>query len=219
MPSAVADPGDNTNRELTGWGGGQFYVTTREIDCMLPERLRQSVFPFLLIAYPATFLFFQGGQYCEPLCFEPTTIAAFELVVLLLVLLLVAVVVSSILRVGTRGGSRNSVRWLLSPTSLSSLALLGVFALFVVFLALDAISLYEALWKPIVLPLSFLVFLPVWALYMASFLLAMLFPVIGIESTPVVTLVFRGVVIAVGFPLSALVQTRAVSAIVDGPRS
>ncbi|QLH78470.1 hypothetical protein HZS55_14740 [Halosimplex rubrum] len=177
--------------------------------------LRQSVLPFLLLAYPLTFLFFQGGQYCQPLCFKPTAVGVATLFGVLLTVLLVAGGLRTRFRFDERGETHRIVRWLGSPPRLAGGILVGVFVGFVGFVALDALSLYEAVWKPIVLPLSFLLFFPVWVLYMASFPLAVLFSIAGIESSPLVTLVFRGVVVFIGFPLSAVVQTLIVSALVD----
>lgn len=93
--------------------------------------------------------------------------------------------------------------------------LFGLFTAFVVYLALDTLTLYEPLWKPAVLPVSFLLFLPVWLLYAATFPLALLFSVAGVDPGPVVTLTTRAVVLFVGFPLSAVMQTLVVSAIVE----
>lgn len=177
--------------------------------------LRQSVLPFLLLAYPLTFLFFQGGQYCQPLCFELTVVSVATFLGGLLIVMVVASSLGTRFRFDEREENHRIVRWLGSPPLLASAILAGVFIGFVGFLALDTLSLYEAVWKPVVLPLSFLLFLPVWILYMASFPLALLFSVVGIESPPLVTLVFRGVVVLIGFPLSAVVQTLIVSAMVE----
>lgn len=106
------------------------------------------------------------------------------------------------------------IRWLVSPPAPAGIVLLGLFAGFVCFLTLDALSLYEAMWKPIILPLSFLLFLPVWVLYMASFPITVLLSVVGIKSSPMITLALREIVISAGFPLSAVVQTVIVSAVV-----
>ncbi|OTF01837.1 hypothetical protein DJ71_12745 [Halorubrum sp. E3] len=177
--------------------------------------LRQSVLPFLLLAYPLTFLFFQGGQYCQPLCFEPTAVGVATLLGGLLTVMLVAGGLGTYFKVDERGETHRIARWLGSPSLLAGGILMGVFVGFVGFVALDTLSLYEAVWKPIILPLSFLLFLPVWVLYMASFPLAVLFSVAGIESSPLVTTVFRGIVVVIGFPLSAVVQTLVVSAMVE----
>lgn len=32
--------------------------------------------PFLILAYPTTFLIYQGGAYCRPVCFTPTLTGA-----------------------------------------------------------------------------------------------------------------------------------------------
>lgn len=173
----------------------------------------------LLLAYPLTFLFFQGGQYCEPLCFEPTLLAVITLIVALFVLVLVAGGLVTVFRFDERGDTHRIVRWLVSPPFPAGVVLLGLLVGFVGFLTFDTLSLYEATWKPIILPLSFLLFLPVWVLYMASFPLSVLFSVFSIESSSLVTLVFRGVVVTVGFPISAVFQTFIVSAVVDGFQS
>ena len=177
--------------------------------------LRQSVLPFLLLAYPLTFLFFQGGQYCQPLCFKPTGVGVATLLGGLLVLMLVAGALGTRFKFNERDEAHRIARRLGSPPLLAGGILIGVFVGFVGFVALDALSLYEAVWKPVILPLSFLLFLPVWVLYMASFPLAVLFSVAGIESSPLVTVVFRGVVVFIGFPLSVVVQTLIVSAIAE----
>lgn len=176
---------------------------------------RKSILPFLVLAYPFTYFVFQGGQYCRPLCFEPTLLAVVELSGGLIVLGLIAWSLVNVYEFDERKTTRRVVRWLVSPPTLAGIVLLGLFAGFIGFLTLDALSLYEAIWKPIILPLSFLLFLPVWMLYMASFPLAVLLSAVGIETSPVITLVFRGVVIGVGFSFSAVVQTIIASAVVD----
>jgi hypothetical protein len=91
--------------------------------------------------------------------------------------------------------------------------LVGLFVAFVGVLTLDVLSLAESLWKPIVLSASFLLFLPVWALYVATFPLAALFALAGVESSPLTTVGLRGTVVFVGFPLSAVWQSLLVSVI------
>lgn len=182
---------------------------------MVLDRLRRSTLPFLVLSYPFTFLFFQGGQYCGPLCFEPTLVAVVRLLVALFVLGLIAGGVVTVLRFDERGHDGRVRRWLTDPTPLASVALLLSFAGFVGFLALDALTLYEAAWKPVVLPISFLLFLPVWVLYVVSFPLAVLFSTLGVETSSTVTLAVRGTIVIVGFPLSAAFQAFMVSAGVD----
>lgn len=179
---------------------------------MFPERFQTGVLPFLLLAYPAMFLFFRGSPYCEPVCFEQTPVAVFELGAVLLGILAIAAIGTAIVHFDSPS---NPTRWFLSPSLVTSVVLLGVFALFVIFLALDAMTVYEAIWKPFDLLLSFLLFLPVWALYMLSFPLAILLSIFGFDVPTVGTLAFRGVVIALGFPLSVLWQAFVVSATVD----
>lgn len=129
----------------------------------------------------------------------------------LAVLVLLAGVIAIGLRSRMAGDDRTVVRWLVAPTWATSLILAGLFAAFIVFLTLDSLSLYEAVWKPIILPLSFLLFLPVWVLYVATFPLAVVFSIVGFHPSPMITLPARGIVLAVGFPLSAVFQALVVS--------
>lgn len=131
----------------------------------------------------------------------------------LLVVGLLAYGITALLRTVGAGDDTGFVRRLAAPPRTATVVLLGLFGAFVVFLTLDALTLYEAIWKPIVLPLSVLLFAPVWLLYLGTYPLAVLFSVTGIDPSPLVTLLTRGVVLAVGFPLSAVVQTYAVSAV------
>jgi hypothetical protein len=65
-----------------------------------------------------------------------------------------------------------------------TLALLfALFGAFLFFLTLDVGSVLGTLWKSIVLPLSLVPFLPVWALYWITFVLALLAGTFGIEVT------------------------------------
>lgn len=186
---------------------------------MQAERSWTSTLPFLMLAYPVTFLLFQGGRYCSPICFSPTLSGVISLAVSLLVLGPFASGVAVFLGTVGIGDDYGFVRRLATPPRLARAVLLGLFGAFIVFLTLDALTLYEAIWKPIILPISLLLFAPVWALYVATFPLAILFSVAGIDPSAVVTLATRAVIIAVGFPLSAVVQTYAVSTVVSGHES
>ncbi|WP_416840613.1 hypothetical protein [Haloferax sp. DFSO52] len=81
---------------------------------------------------------------------------------------------------------------------------------------MDALSLAESVWKPLVLPASFLLFLPVWALYLLTFPFAVVLSLSGIHSTQMLTLVVRGLIVFVGFPLSVVLQTLVISFIIEG---
>ena len=169
--------------------------------------------PFLVLAYPVTFLLFRGGGYCGPVCFSSTLDGVASVVASLLVLGLLASGIAALLRTVDAGADAGAVRRVAAPPSPAVAVLLALFGAFVVFLTMDALTLYEAVWKPVVLPLSFLLFAPVWLLYMMTYPFAVLFSVAGVDPSPAVTLATRGVVVAVGFPLSAVVQTYAVSAV------
>ena len=179
---------------------------------MVLKRFQKTVLPFLLVAYPVVFLFFRGRSYCGPVCFEQTPVAVFKLGAVLLGLLAIAAIGTAVIRFNS---SSKPTHWFLSPSPVANVVLLGVFALFVIFLALDAMTVYEAIWKPFILPLSFLLFFPVWALYMLSFPLAILLSIFGLDLPTVGTIAFQGAVIALGFPLSVLLQAFVVSATVD----
>lgn len=179
------------------------------------SRVGALTLPFLMLAYPVTYLLFLGGRYCGSLCFTPTPRGVANVAATLLALFVLAGGLAAGLRFETFDRNRTFVRRLVAPPRAAQVILFGLLAAFAVFLTLDALSLYESLWKPVVLPLSLLVFLPVWLLYTVTFPLALLFSVAGVDPGPVVTLATRAVVLFVGLPLSAVAQTLAVSAIVE----
>lgn len=168
-----------------------------------------------MLAYPIAFLPFQGGRYCGPLCFTPTAVGVATVVGELLMLSLLAVGISIAFRLESIGTGRTAVRWLVSPPRSASVVLLGLFSTFIAFLTLDAMSLYEAIWKPVVVPISFPLFFPVWVLYAITFPLSLLVSAAGIDPSPSLTLVTRGIVVGIGFPLSVVFQTFTVSALVS----
>jgi hypothetical protein len=163
--------------------------------------------PFLVLAYPVTFLLYQGGRYCEPVCFEPTPMGFVAIAGTLIAVGVIATGIALGLRRIMENTDSTAVRPLIAPSRWASILLLTVFGGFVLFLTLDAVALYEAFWKPIVLPLSFVPFLPVWLLYGLTYPLAVLYSIAGVEPSPFITVLTRSVVIAVGFPLSAVMQT------------
>lgn len=170
-----------------------------------------TVVAFLLLAYPITFILFQGGRFCGPLCFQPTLQGVAAVVGSLAVLAGLAIVATTRYWNPEATTSGSSWRLLRAPPLLAQGVLLAIFGVLVGFLVLDSLTIAEAIWKPIVLPLSFLVFLPVWVLYVATFQLAIVFPILGVESQPAFTLVLRAVVVFIGFPLSVVLQTVVLS--------
>ena len=171
------------------------------------SRSWQPTLPFLVLAYPVTFLLYQGGRYCGPRCFEPTPTGFMAVAGTLIAVGIIAAGIALGLRRGVERTDSTAVRPLVAPSRWASILLLTVFGGFVLFLTLDAVAFYEAVWKPIVLPLSVVLFLPVWLLYGLTFPLAVLFSIAGVEPSPIVTVLARSVVLAVGFPLSAVMQT------------
>lgn len=166
---------------------------------------RSVTLPFLMLAYPLVFLFYQGGQYCQPVCFQPTFSGVGRLVGLLIVVYLAAVLVAMFFRLEQREIEDRLTRGLIHPPP-TAIAVLGIiFASSILYLTLDSLSLF-GYWRILLLPLSLGLFLPVWALYMATFPLAIVFSITGIETTESMRLVIRGIVLFVGFPLSAVLQ-------------
>jgi hypothetical protein len=172
--------------------------------------------PFLMIALPATFVLFQGKRYCEPLCFQPTLTGVVSLAGVLVGAYVVASSVTVILGLSTRWEGTRLQRWLFTPSRPAIGVLLALFGVFLLALTADSLDLYEAVWKPMLLPLSFPLFAPVWVLYGVTFPLSVVFSVFGVESTLAIRLVVRATVVVVGFSLSAVWQTLIVSILVDG---
>lgn len=183
------------------------------------DRSWSPILPFLVFSYPITFLLFEGGRYCGQVCFSPTPAGVASLAVGLLVSALLATGTAALFRTVGTGVDAGFVRTLAAPPRPATVVLLGLLGAFVAFLTLDALTLFESVWKPIVLPLSFLLFAPVWVLYAATFPLAVLSAAVGVDPSPAVTLATHGVILGIGFPLSAVVQTYAVSAAVGGYQS
>lgn len=173
--------------------------------------------PFLAVAYPTTFLLYRGGSYCGPLCFAPTPAGVASVVGGVLGSLALAGLLARVGR-DVRAGTR-SVRWLLSPPRPTSAVLAGLFVAFLGGLTLDALSLYEPLWKPVALPATFLLFLPVWALYVLTFPLSLLTSAVGAGASASLTLLVRATLVGPGLALSAAWQTLLLSAVVTGLRS
>lgn len=177
---------------------------------------RSVTLPFLIIALPATFVLFQGGQYCGRLCFQPTLTGVVSLAGVLGGAYLVASITTAVLGLSSRWEGTRLQQWLLDPSRPTVGVVLVLFSVFLLSLTADSLDLYEAVWKPMLLPLSFLLFAPVWVLYVATFPLSVVFSVVGVESTPAIRLAVRATVVVVGFSLAAIWQTLLVSVLVDG---
>lgn len=177
---------------------------------------RSVTLPFLMIALPSTFVLFQGGAYCGPLCFQPTLTGVVSLAGVLVGAYVIASITTVFLGLGARWEGTRLHQWLLTPSRPASGILLALFGLFLLALMADSLALYETIWKPMLLPLSFPLFVPVWMLYVGTFPLAVVFSVLGVESTPAIRLAVRAMVVVVGFSLSAIWQTLLVSILVDG---
>ena len=177
---------------------------------------RSVTLPFLMIALPATFVLFQGGQYCGSFCFQPTFSGVVALAGVLVGTYVFASVTTAVLGLSTRWEGTRLQRWLLTPSRPAVGVVLALFGVFLLALTADSLDLYEAVWKPMLLPLSFPLFAPVWVLYGVTFPLSVVFSVAGVESTPAIRLVVRATVVVVGFSLSAVWQTLIVSILVDG---
>lgn len=174
--------------------------------------LWRSFLPFLVLAEPLAFFLYEGGRYCEPLCFRPTTAGVGSLALVLLGAWFSAVALTGLASRAVRPGAPWLDRFA-NPSRRTLALLLGLFGAYVFFLTLDAASVREAVWKPIVLPASVVLFLPVWILYVATFLIAMLMGALGVGVGPGVTLVVRGVVLFGGFGLAAVWQAVLITAV------
>lgn len=101
-----------------------------------------------------------------------------------------------------------------------TLALLfALFGGYLFLLTLETTSVPGALWKPIVLPLSIVPFLPIWLLYLATYPLALIGGVVGFEFGGPVTLLVRTVVLFGGFGLAALWQAVLTTLVVEALQS
>lgn len=164
---------------------------------------RSLVLPFLVVAMPALFALYTVGEpACRPLCFQPSP-SGYALVGSTLVgAYAVAGVVVSALRLETRWRPNRVLRRAVAPTTLTIGLLAAFFGGYLLFLTADALDVAEPLWKPVVLPLTGVLFLPVWLLYGATFVLAVS---VGTVSPPVTALV-RTVVLVGGFGLAGIWQ-------------
>lgn len=179
---------------------------------------RRSAIPFLVLAEPLVFFLFQGGTYCEPVCIElsPTGLGTLGLVIVGTWVVVVAVTT------WTAQTFEFNSRWLgrlTNPRRPTLVLLFTLFGAFLFFLMLDAASVPGALWKPIVLPASLVPFLPVWALYAATYPVALIGGVVGIEFGGTATLLVRTVVLFGGFGLAALWQAVLATLVVEAFRS
>ena len=180
--------------------------------------LRRSAILFLVLAEPLAFFLLQGGAYCEPVCVEPTPIGLGTLGLILVGTWVVAV--------GTTTWTSQLIgfekRWLARlgyPRGPTLALLFAHFGAFLFFLMLDATSVPGALWKPIVLPLTLVSFLPVWALYAATYPLALIGSFVGIEFGETATLLVRSVVLIGGFGLAAIWQAVLATLVVEAVQS
>lgn len=169
-----------------------------------------SLLPFFVLAYPVTYLLYHGGRYCEPVCFAPTLIGVVTVAGTFLGIGVIAAGVALGLRTVMEGEDWMPVRPLVAPPMRARIVLFVLFGAFVFFLTLDALPIYEAVWKPIILPVSFVLFFPVWLLYGLTFPFAVLFSIAGVDPSPIITALTRSAVIVVGFPLLAVMQTYVV---------
>lgn len=190
---------------------------------------REHLLPFLVVAYPATFALLQTRPYCGPDCGPFSVADVLALVAVVAGSLLASVLVVRPLLARTLDGpgspsgpTANRVR---SPSGPTVTVLVGAYLAFVAFLALDVANVAEALWKPVLLPASLLPFAPVWALYAATFYLALVFQFAGVGPSSGLTLVVRSVVVLVGFGTAPIWQFFLVSGLLgrrprrneDGP--
>ena len=180
--------------------------------------LRWSAIPFLVLAEPLAFFLFQGGAYCEPVCVEPTPTGLGTLGLILVGTWVVAAASTTWFSQFVEFDNRWMGR-LVNPRGTTLILLFVHFGAFLSFLTLDATLVPGALWKPIVLPLSLVSFLPVWALYAATYPVALVAGIVGIEFGGTATLLVRSVVLFGGFGLAAIWQAVLATLVVEAVRS
>lgn len=170
---------------------------------------RDTLLPSLVVAYPATFALLQARPYC-PRCGGFSAVDVAALVVVAAGSLLAAVMGGPPLlarTVGLPGRSDDpfaaSVR---SPSRPTVAVLLGLSLAFAAFVALDVADVAEAVWKPVVLPLSFVLFAPVRAIYAGTFVFALALGAVGVGSPPALGWVVLSLVVGVGSGASAVWQ-------------
>ena len=180
--------------------------------------LRRSAIPFLVLAEPLAFFLYQGGTYCDPVCVEPSPTGIATLVLILVGTWVVAAAVTT----WTAQTVEFKGRWLgrLTNPRRPTLVLLFVhLGGYLFFLTLEATSVPGALWKPIILPLSLVPFLPVWALYAATYPVALIGGALGIAFGGTATILVRTVVLFGGFGLAAIWQAVLATLVVEAIQS
>lgn len=176
--------------------------------------LHRSAIPFLVLAEPLAFFLFQSVDYCGPLCVQPTPTGIGTLGLVLVGMWLTAAAVT-ILATRTLELDAPWLDRLTNPRRPTLAILFALFGGYLFFLTLEATSVPGALWKPIVLPLSLLPFLPVWALYAVTYPLAIVVGLVGLEFSPAGTVLLRGVILFGGFGLAAIWQALLTSIVVE----
>lgn len=99
-----------------------------------------------MVALPATFVLFQGGPYCGPLCFQPTLPGVASLAGVLGGAYVLASITTAVLRLGTRWEGTRLQQWLLNPSRPAVGIVFALFGVFLLALTADSLDLYEAVW-------------------------------------------------------------------------
>ena len=180
--------------------------------------LRRSAIPFLVLAEPLSFFLFRGGAFCEPVCVEPTSRGLGTLGLILVGTWVLAAMATTWSTRYLEFGRRWLGRFV-NPRRPTLALLFAHFGAFLCFLTLDATAVPAALWKPIVLPLSLVPFLPVWTLYAATYPVALIAGLVGVEFGETATLLVRTIVLFGGFGLSAIWQAVLATLVVEAVQS
>lgn len=168
-------------------------------------RIDRALLPGLTLAYPATLVVVNVRPQCRPGCppFGAVDVAA-ALVTAMGALAIGAAAAGAV--VGAGPPSHPLADRALSPAHETVVALGLVYVGFLGFLLVDALGVANGPWRLVPLVASLPLFAPAWAIYLGTFLLAALLPVLGVPPSPGLTTAVRAVLLVVGFGGSAAWQ-------------
>lgn len=181
------------------------------------DRFGRALLPSLTLAYPATLVVVQVRPYCRPGCppFGAVDVTA-ALVTAMGALMAGGLAAEAADRAGL--SSHPLVDRALSPTRATVVALTLVYVGFLGFLVVDALGVANGPWRLVPVVASLPLFAPAWAIYVGTFVLATLLPVLGVPPSPGLTTAVRVVLVGVGFGGSAAWQFAIVEGVVGPER-
>lgn len=180
-------------------------------------RIDRALLPSLTLAYPATLVVVEVRPQCRPGCppFGAVDVAA-ALVAGVGALVIGAAAAGAVER--ARASSHPLVDHALSPAYETAVALVLVYVGFLGFLFVDALEFADGPWRLVPVVASLPLFAPAWTIYVGTFVLAALLPVLGVSPSPGLTTAVRAVLVVVGFGGSAAWQFAIVEGVVGSER-